>query len=241
MNKRPLLPDVYGRDSMTLVSHGLCPYVQRAAIVALEKDIALERVVVDLANKPDWFVERSPTGKVPLLMVGEVTLFESAAIAEFLDEISDGSMLPADPVQRARHRAWIEYASGTLAEIGALYSANDSEGFENRCTLLTLRFRRIAAELGGSWFGGEEFGIVDAAFAPVFRYLDAFEHYAGLFLLPDLSNLAAWRHRLSLRPSVIAAVSPEYPERLRQFLVARNSHISQRMFEFASTHGEMAN
>ena len=64
-----------------LVSHALCPYVQRAAIVALEKAIDFERIVVDLANKPAWFIERSPTGKVPLLIVGETTLFESAAIA----------------------------------------------------------------------------------------------------------------------------------------------------------------
>lgn len=232
MTKRAQLPDRPEPKSLTLVSHALCPYVQRAAIVALEKAIALERIAIDLANKPAWFVERSPTGKVPLLMVDDATLFESAAIAEFLDEISGGGMLPEDPVERARHRAWIEFASGTLAEIGALYSAQDIASFESRREALTVRFRRISDELEGPWFGGEVFGIADAAFAPVFRYLDAFERHAGLFLLTGLPELGQWRNRLAKRPSVKAAVAPDYPERLRSFLLARNSHLSQRMIKF---------
>lgn len=232
MNKRTKRPVIAELKPLILVSHALCPYAQRAAIVALEKAIAFERITIDLANKPAWFVERSPTGKVPLLMIGDVTLFESAAIAEFLDEISGGSMLPKDFVERARHRAWVEFASGTLAEIGALYSAVEPAEFEKRREALAARFRRISDELAGRWFGGEEFGIVDAAFAPVFRYLDAFERHAGLFLLAGLPRLAQWRDRLSKRASVKAAVAPDFAERLRAFLVARGSHLSQRMTKF---------
>ena len=55
--------------SLRLISHKLCPYVQRAVIVATEKDIPFHRVDIDLANKPDWFLAISPTGKVPLLEV----------------------------------------------------------------------------------------------------------------------------------------------------------------------------
>jgi glutathione S-transferase len=209
-----------------LVSHALCPYVQRAAIVALEKAIAFERIVVDLANKPDWFVERSPTGKVPLLMVGEITLFESAAIAEYLDEVSGGGMLPADPVERARHRAWIEYASGTLAEIGGLYSAPDAAAFEVKRRSLTQRFERLAGEIRGPWFGGDQFELVDAAFGPVFRYLDVFERDAGLHLLDDLPAVSVWRSRLAGRPSVRAAAVPDYASRLRAFLLAKGSYMS---------------
>ena len=209
------------------MSHALCPYVQRATIVALEKGIDFERIVVDLANKPAWFVERSPTGKVPLLVVGETTLFESAAIAEYLDEISGGGMLPPEPVERARHRAWIEYASGTLSEIGGLYSAPDAGAFEAKRRSLVHRFERLAVEVDGPWFGGESFGLVDAAFAPVFRYLDVFEREAGLYLLSDLPTVAKWRSRLAARTSVRAAAVADYPSRLRAFLLAKGSHISE--------------
>jgi glutathione S-transferase len=54
---------------LTLISHPLCPFVQRAAIVLLEKGASFDRIDVDLAAKPDWFLALSPTGKVPLLKV----------------------------------------------------------------------------------------------------------------------------------------------------------------------------
>ncbi len=71
---------------LRLISHKLCPYVQRAAIVAAEKRIDFERIDIDLAHKPDWFLAISPTGKVPVLEVTEAdgsvhVLFESSVIA----------------------------------------------------------------------------------------------------------------------------------------------------------------
>lgn len=216
-------------STLTLVSHHLCPYVQRALIVAAEKGIALERLYIDLARKPDWFSRISPTGKVPLLRVGDAVLFESAAIGEYLDETSPGTLLPEDPVERARHRAWVEFASGTLAAIAELYDAADEAAFEARCRALRARFAQVETALRGPWFGGEAFGLVDAAFGPVFRYLDAFEALAGLELMAGLPRLAAWRAALAARPSVAQAVVADYPERLAAFLLARGSHLARRI------------
>jgi glutathione S-transferase len=56
-------------DKLVLVSHQLCPYVQRAAISLCEKDVPFERLTIDLAKKPAWFKAISPLGKVPLLRV----------------------------------------------------------------------------------------------------------------------------------------------------------------------------
>ncbi|TIV94175.1 MAG: glutathione S-transferase family protein, partial [Mesorhizobium sp.] len=96
-------------ERLTLVSHHLCPYVQRAAIALAEKGVPLERVNVDLADKPEWFRAISPLGKVPLLRVrhghSEEVIFESAVILEFLEETEANPLHPADPLARARHRA----------------------------------------------------------------------------------------------------------------------------------------
>lgn len=191
--------------SLTLVSHQLCPYVQRAVIVATEKSLAFRRIDIDLANKPDWFLAVSPTGKTPLLMVrdaagGEHIIFESAVIAEYLDEIAPHRLLPDEPLARAHHRAWVDFASGTLADIAALYGAADPAAFDTRATALRRRLVLLDAVLAGSWFGGPQFGLVDAAFAPVFRYLDAFEGLIGLDLCSGLPKLASWRLRLAERP-----------------------------------------
>ena len=98
-------------EALTLVSHHLCPYVQRAAIALAEKNVPHTRVPVDLAHKPDWFKAISPLGKVPLLRVAtgheteEVILFESAPILEYLEETQPDPLHPGDPLDRARHRA----------------------------------------------------------------------------------------------------------------------------------------
>lgn len=221
--------------SLHLVSHHLCPYVQRAVIVAAEKGIAFERTSIDLAAKPDWFLALSPTGKVPLLRVTdeagvEHVLFESAAICEYLDETSPGALLPGAPLARARTRGWVEFASGTLGDIAGLYGAPDEAAFEAKRKALTRRFAQLEAALAGPatgpWFTGEGFGLVDAAFGPVFRYLDAFETLAGLHLSDGLPKVAAWRAALAARPSVAGAVAADYPERLAIFLRARGSHLS---------------
>ena len=58
----------HGRAALKLISHKLCPYVQRAVIALTEKGVAFERIDIDLANKPDWFLKISPLGKVPVLV-----------------------------------------------------------------------------------------------------------------------------------------------------------------------------
>ena len=71
---------------LKLISHKLCPYVQRAVIALTEKGVPFERIDIDLANKPDWFLKISPLGKTPVLQVGEPPIFESAVILEYLEE-----------------------------------------------------------------------------------------------------------------------------------------------------------
>jgi len=217
---------------LRLISHKLCPYVQRAAIVAAEKHIDFERIDIDLANKSDWFLAISPTGKVPVLEVlddaGRVhVLFESAVIAEYLDEISGNAMLPSDPLQRARVRAWIEYASATLADIGKLYSAPDFAGFEAAIGAIAARFEALENEIAGPFFAGSRFGLADAAFAPVFRYLDVFERELDVTLVPRGPKLAAWSEEIGIRPSVIGAVPLDYADRLLNFAIGKNSHLAR--------------
>ena len=173
---------------LRLISHKLCPYVQRAVIVAKEKGIKFERVDIDLANKPDWFLAISPTGKVPVLEVThddgtQDILFESAVIAEYLDEISEDRLLPADPLARARERSWVEFGSAALGDIYQLYVAQDREQFEKALASIDNKLAQVEPELGGTYFAGGHFGLVDAAFAPVFRYFDVFERRAELNVL----------------------------------------------------------
>jgi glutathione S-transferase len=227
-------------SSLTLVSHHLCPYVQRAAIALAEKGVAFERVDIDLAAKPDWFRAISPLGKVPLLRIakpggGEAVLFESAVICEYIEETQGGPALhPTDPIERAEHRAWIELASAILADLYAIETTPDPAQFEAKRQAATQKFARVEQELGarscaGPFFAGARFSLVDAAFAPVVRYFETFDAIADLGILTGRPRVAAWRSALAARPSVRSAVTPDYPDRLRRFLNAQESHLRGMM------------
>lgn len=224
------------RAALTLVSHALCPYVQRAAIALAEKQLPFERIAIDLAHKPMWFVAISPLGKVPLLRVrhagGEAVLFESAAICEYLEDTTPHPLHPADPLQRARHRAWMEFGSNVLNLIAAFYNAPDEAALLRQRDLLRERFETLEQELSGrtgAYFAGESFSLVDAVFGPVFRYFDRFEAIADFGFFDGLPHVIAWRAALAQRPSVRDAAAPDYPQRLDRFLRGRGSALTRRM------------
>ena len=213
--------------ALKLISHKLCPYVQRAVIALTEKGVGFERIDVDLANKPDWFLAISPLGRTPVLQVGEVPIFESAVILEYLEETEPKPLHPADPLARAEHRAWIEFGSAILNDIAGFYAAKDEAAFKAKTSQLEQRFGRLEARIKASpWFDGENFSLVDAVFGPVFRYFDVFDEIADFGILAGKPKLARWRTALAARPSVRAAVSTDYPALLRDFLKRRNSWIS---------------
>jgi glutathione S-transferase len=212
-------------SKLTLISHPLCPFVQRAAIVLLEKGAPFDRIDVDLAAKPDWFLALSPTGKVPLLKAGQADgtdaiLFESMVICEYLDETQDGAGLyPVDALSRARQRGWIEFGTATLADAWQFLNATDRPTADTKQAAFRDRLQRLEAVLAaGPYFGGAAFGMVDAVFAPLFRYFDILDPTVSQPIFENLPRVSAWRAALAARQSVIAAVAEDYADRFRQHL-----------------------
>ena len=172
---------------------------------------------------------------MPLLRVridgDEETIFESAVILEFLEETEASPLHPADPLIRARHRAWVEFGSAILNAIGRFYSAADEAAFVKESRSLSEMFERVEAELAtrssGPWFGGERFSVVDAVYGPVFRYFDTFDRIGDFDILDGKPLVRAWRVSLSERKSVKEAVVANYPQRLHAFLLAKGSYLSE--------------
>ncbi|WDD98555.1 glutathione S-transferase family protein [Thalassomonas actiniarum] len=218
-----------GTARFTLISHILCPYVQRAVITLKELDVPYKRIDIDLANKPEWFLALSPLGKVPLLVVDDETvIFESEVICEYLNEANQGKLLAEDALEKAEQRAWIEFASTTLSIIAQLYNAADKAAFSQLQEKLehlgqTLEENLVQAE----YFSSNEFSLVDAAFAPAFRYLPLFESLSKEQFFQHLPKLALWAQYLLSRPSVIEAVSEHYQQQLMEFLAKRESYLGQ--------------
>jgi glutathione S-transferase len=212
-----------------LVSHRLCPYVQRVAIVLAEKGVAFERRDIDLSAKPDWFLAISPLGKTPVLLTGDQALFESTVICEYLDDTLLPQLHPADALQRARHRAWMEFGSNLLDRIGAFYRAPDTDALQREAAAIHARVRQIEDVLrDGPYFDGP-FSMVDAVFGPVFRYFDVFDEIDDFGFWRGLARVPRWRHALTRRESVLHAADPRYRELLRAFLIQRGSALSARI------------
>ncbi len=226
---------------LTLISHLLCPYVQRAIIVLDEKQIAYERIDIDLANKPDWFLNVSPLGKTPVLLVDGQAVFESAVICEYLEETTARALHPQDPIVRAQHRGWMEFASATLNAIGGLYGAPDKRTLAAKVADLRGKFAQLEMALSntgrnGPYFSGDSFSLVDAAFAPAFRYFEVFDTIDDFGVFTNTPKVRTWRDALQQRPSVLSAVRADYAQLLYDFLRRRNSELSRRMIQAAKSY-----
>ena len=219
---------------LILVSHALCPYVQRAAIVLFEKEVPFTRRDIDLDNKPDWFLTISPLGKTPVLLVDDVPLFESAVICEYLEDVYAPRLHPQQPLHRARHRAWIEFSSSMLNAISTFYFAPDDAALERAVSELRRKAGQLEVTLDASpFFAGPHFSVVDAAFAPVFRYFDVFDGIEDFGFFFGMSKVQAWRSALGTRASVSSAVSDDYAKVLLDFLKRKSSALSRRIHDCA--------
>ena len=106
-------------------------------------------------------------------------------------------------------------------------SATDATAFKAAVSAIEARLDALEREIAGSFFAGERFGLVDAAFAPVFRYLDVLERALGFSLVERGRKVAAWSRELMSRPSVIGAVPLDYADRLLSFVTGKNSHLAR--------------
>lgn len=192
-----------------LISFDLCPYVQRCVMTLLEKDIAFDVDYIDLSDRPDWFVELSPLGKVPVLEVtrddgAKVVLFESVVINEYLDEVTEGSMLPADPLERAHSRAWVEFANALLGDAFNVTAAKDDVALAEVLAKLGGKLDRLEREIrSGPFFLGPEVSLVDAAFTPALQRLSwANEIHPAMAIFNGRPKVANWWNALAGRDSV---------------------------------------
>lgn len=205
---------------LKLISFSMCAYVQRARIVLLEKKLPHDIEYIDLSTPPDWFYDVSPLEKVPVLLVDDAQpVFESMVICDYLDEISDGSLYPADPLVKARQRAWIAVGDEILDHFYSMFRATDEKEFKRHNSILFERLDAVEESIAQeALFGSEDFCMVDVVFAPLFRFLHGLRDYAGLDGYADTPLVADWAARLLARPSVMNAVPDSFTADLPVYL-----------------------
>ncbi|MDH5368965.1 MAG: glutathione S-transferase family protein [Gammaproteobacteria bacterium] len=215
---------------LKLISFTLCPYVQRAMIVLYEKNISFDIEYIDLSEPPPWFYDISPLEKVPVLLVDDEPLFESMVICEYLDEITEGSLYPDDAFKRAQNRAWIEFGNDILSTTFEFYTTEDEKRFKHLTNTLVDRFEILEDEISdGIYFNGEEFSMIDAVYAPVFRYHNRIAQYKNFGFFDDAPKINAWGDKLLERPSVIQSVPDTYEQDTTNYIKKLDSVFSKEV------------
>jgi glutathione S-transferase len=215
-----------------LVSFKTCPWVQRAAIVLREKKVQFEFRHIEPDNRPDWFLAISPHKKVPVLRVDEsVSLFESNAIAEYLDETVARRLHPEDPIQRAVNRAWTDYVP-TFAEVVTATAYADTEADYNKAAeRIPVPFERLEHALqrqgDGPLFNGDRYSLVDAAYAPFLQRYFFLDRIRRIGQIEKFPRLKAWGETLIKRPSTHSFPPDEFEALYRRNVKRRNKWVSQ--------------
>jgi len=198
--------------TLELISFKLCPFVQRAVIVLKKKNIDFDITYIDLGNPPEWFKEVSPLGQVPVLKVDGEVLFESSVIQEYVDEITLPSLQPTDPLVKAKNRAWISFGGEILMALHPMVTHKDEAVSNEKRGVVLQKLQQLeAVHSGGVYFNGEEFTMIDAAYAPMFMRMDFIKNLTGIDLLSETPKLAKWAENLLALECVKASVVPELP------------------------------
>jgi glutathione S-transferase len=183
---------------ITLYNAPRCPYVARVRIVLAEKGLEYETVEIDLSDRPAWYYEKNPTGRVPTIEEDDgPPLPESAVIMEFLEErYPEPALLPADPADRAFVRLVIFRDDELTSPYYAL--RREEDGARERFDAVLGKFDGSLAER--PYLGGAEYGLADIALVPWFlRARDMLGvEYDGFPALAD------WLARLEQRPAIAA-------------------------------------
>jgi len=197
-----------------IISSSTCPFAQRTRMALLEKGIDFTLTEIDLDDKPDWFWEISPYGKVPVMRHNGTVVFESAVINEYLEEVfPEHPLLPRDPVGRAQARIWIDFANVRFVpQVYKLMLAQEPERQAVHAQKLTEALLMMEHEgLGklsdGPYWLGDEVSLVDLSFLPHLQRFCALGHYRDFHIPEECVLLKAWLQLMLQRPSV-QAMSP---------------------------------
>ena len=214
---------------MKIISFTICPFVQRVTAVLERYNMPYEIEFISLKDKPDWFLELSPLGQVPILVTdqGEV-LHESGPIVEYLAEMAPDGGWPLDPVKRAQARAWSDLAAKNyLVQCGAQRSPN-AIALNERTLKLGKSFERMEQALPESpFYHGDEPGMVDLAWLVLLHRAHLMEQGSGYDFLDGFPGLKAWQQNLLATDLPQRSVAEDFDEKFMAFYLAEETYLGK--------------
>ena len=213
-----------------VVSFKICPFVQRITALLEARSLPYEIEYIDLKDKPQWFLDLSPTGQVPVLVTeNEQPLFESDAIAEYLDEIYTPLETDVSPEQRALNRAWSYQGSKHyLLQCSTMRSANQ-ETLVERTEKLGKAFQKAELEINeGPFFKGSSLSNVDMAWLPLLHRAHIIKQHTGYDLLHGFPKVSAWQTEIMKTGIPEKSVSKDFENRFTGFYLSDETFLGNK-------------
>lgn len=200
---------------MKLLGTNTSPYVRKARLVLLEKNLP-HTYLIDAPREPGSQVVRAnPLGRIPALILDDETcVFDSPVIAEYADTLNDTPILIPrnDALARMRVKRWEALADGIMdSAVVVRVESMREQAMQDAATLtrhndaITRALAHIAEQLGArQWCEGDAITLADLALTSMLIYLDLRQ--------PDRDwraahpNLAKWFAGMSVRTSVKATL-----------------------------------
>jgi len=188
---------------------------QRVLMTSIENGADFEIKTVDLRkgeHKQPAHLARQPFGQIPALQDGDLTVYESRAIARYIDETRGGSLSPKDAKTRAIMNQWISLEQGTITpEISGIVAQRifapmfggktDESAVAKHAEKAKQGLDILDKQLSDKqYITGSQFTLADVFFMPYFALL---LHTPEKTLLESRAHILAWWNRVSARPSWI--------------------------------------
>jgi glutathione S-transferase len=211
---------------MILYGGKLSPFVMRPLLVSRAKGAEVPLAMFEGGIKCPEYLALCPTGKMPLLVDGDLALPESQVIADYLDLALPGpSLIPADAAEAAKVRLLVRLADVYMVpQLGGLFRGRENpegvpaalQGMAEALGLIE-HYRDAAHEFAV----GDRFSQADAALIPLFFFLDALDGAMPTkALVADRPGLAAWWARAKASALGAQAIA-EQAEGLKQMMASR--------------------
>ena len=214
---------------MKIVSFKICPFVQRVTTLLEAKNKSYGIEYISLSNKPDWFLEASPNGQVPILITKKnEVLFESNAIVEYIEEIVPGALFSSDPVTKAQERAWSYLASKHYLVQCSAQRSSTKDVLIERSNKLGKALEKLEKKLSGSkFFNGTTLGMVDIAWLPLLHRAAIIEKHSGYDFIGDFTKVKALQENILGTDLAEKSVSNDFEEKFSAFYLAEETYLGQ--------------
>lgn len=181
-----------------VVSFKICPFVQRVTALLEALKVPYELEYISLKDKPQWFLDISPNGQVPVLVAENGTaLFESDAIVEYINEVYGPLEQNESPEQRAINRAWAYQATKHYLVQCSTMRSGDSATLDERMAKMRKLFSKAEDALGeGPYFNGAQLSNVDIAWITLLHRAEIIKRHRCFDMLEGLPKMQAWQQAL---------------------------------------------